>query len=269
MKNEIIVLEQLPIIRATLENLSVEIKEKVDRANNLIVNEDTVKEVKQVRADLNKEFNELESQRKAVKQAIMAKYDEFEEIYKENVSNLYKDADAQLKGKIDNVENQLKQEKIDELELFAKEHIEFNELDHIISFEDIGLNITLSASMKSLKEQILAFINKTLEDIKLIELEEYKDEILVEYKNSLNFADAKLKVIERHKQLEELQNKQKEVQLQIDDEARIIEKVEEITAPKEIIEDEDMLKVTFTIVAPKSKIVKLKEFLKENEIEYE
>ena len=269
MNNELIVLEQLPIIKATLENLSVEIKEKVDRANSLIVNEETVKEVKQVRADLNKEFNELESQKKAVKNAIMAKYDEFEEIYKENVSNLYKDADTQLKGKIDSVENQLKQEKIDELELFAKQHIEFNDLDHIISFEDIPLNVTLSASMKFLKEQVLAFINKTLEEIKLIELEEYKDEILVEYKNTLDFAKSKLAVVQRHKQLEELHNKQKEVQLQIDDEARIVEKVEEITAPKEIIEDEDILKVTFTITTTKSNLVKLKEFLKENEIDYE
>ena len=130
MNNELIVLEQLPIIRATLENLSVEIKEKVDRANSLIVNEDTVKEVKQVRADLNKEFNELESQRKAVKQAIMAKYDEFEEIYKENVSNLYKNADSQLKEKIDNVENQLKQDKIDELEMFANQYLPKDVAEH-------------------------------------------------------------------------------------------------------------------------------------------
>ena len=269
MKNEIIVLEQLPIIRATLENLSVEIKEKVDRANSLIVNEDTVKEVKQVRADLNKEFNELEAQRKQVKNAIMAKYDEFEEIYKENVSNLYKNADSQLKEKIDSVENQLKQEKIDELELFANEHFKFNDIDHIVSFENIGLNITLSASMKSLKEQIIAFCEKITNDLKLIEIEEYKDEILVEYKNSLNFADAKLKVIERHKQLEELQNKQKEVQLQIDDEARIIEKVEEITTPKEIIEDEDTITCTFTVTGTKDQIKQIKNLIVELGVEYE
>lgn len=275
-ENNLIVLEQLPIIKATLENLSVEIKSKVDKANSLIVNEDTVKEVKQVRADLNKEFNELENQRKAVKQAIMQKYDEFEEIYKENVSNLYKDADAQLKEKIDNVEYQLKREKTDELELFAKEHIEFNELDHIISFEDIPLNITLSASMKSLKEQILEFINKVSKDIELIKLEEYSDEILLEYSNNIkwskkvDFAQSKLNVLDRHKRLEELKNKQKDIQLQIDDDVKIVEKVENIIdAPKEIIDDSEVIEVSFKVKGTKEQIKQIKNLIIELGVDYE
>ena len=182
MNNELITIETLPVIKYHLEQLSTEIKEKVDRANNLVVNDETVKEVKQVRAELNKEFNELETQRKTVKQAIMQKYDEFEEIYKDNVSNLYKQADADLKEKIDNVENQLKQEKQEELELFAKEYFDINNIETIVNFDDIGLNITLSASMKSLKEQIIAFCEKISNDLKLIEVEKYKDEVLVEYK---------------------------------------------------------------------------------------
>ena len=123
--------------------------------------------------------------------------------------------------------------------------------------------------MKSLKEDILNYINKILEDIKLIELEEYKDEILVEYKNNKDFAKSKLEVISRHKQLEELQEKQKEIQLQIDNEAKIVEKVEEITIPKEIIEDDEILKVSFTIETTKSNIVELKNWLKERGIKYE
>lgn len=267
--NELIVVEQLPIIKYKLEQLSKEVKEKVDKANSLVVNDDTVKEVKQVRASLNKEFNELEEQRKKVKSAIMAKYDEFNEIYVENVSNLYKDADVQLKEKIDNVENQLKQEKIEELELFARQHFEFNNIDDIVNFDDIGLNITLSASMKSLKDQVLAFVEKVVNDLKLIELEEYKDEIMVEYKNTKDFTNSKLTVINRHKQLEELKNKQEEIQLQLDKDAKIIEKVEEITTPKEIIEDDEILKVSFTIETTKSNIVELKKWLKERGIKYE
>ena len=269
-KNELIVLEQLPIIKATLENLSVEIKEKVDRANSLVVNEDTVKEVKQVRANLTKEFNELEQQRKQVKSAIMTKYDEFEEIYKENVSNLYKQADLQLKEKIDNVENQLKQEKQEELELFAKEYFDVNGIDDIVCFDDIGLNVTLSASMKSLKEQIIAFCEKISSDLKLIELEEYKDEILIEYKNNLDFTKSKLDVIARHKQLEELQQRKQEQENIKQEEQKMVEKVEEIiTPPKEIINDEDTLTVTFTITDTKENIIKVREFMKKEGIKYE
>lgn len=268
MNNELIVVEQLPIIKATLEQLSIEIKEKVDRANNLIVNENTVKEIKQVRADLNKEFNELEAQRKAVKNAIMLPYEQFEEFYKVSVSNLYKNADAELKEKIDNVENQLKQEKKEELREFVKQHCEANKIH--IEFEQIGLNITLSASMKSLKEQALKFIEKIVSDLKLIDLEEYKDEILLEYnKNGFDFSKAKLDIMARHKQLEEIKKQQEEVQLQINDEAEVVEKVEEITTPKEIIEDDEMLTVTFTITDTKENIIKVREFMKEEGINYE
>lgn len=269
MNKELIVIEQLPIIKATLENLSTEIKEKVDRANSLIVNEDTVKEVKQVRADLNKEFNELELQRKAVKQAIMSKYDEFEEIYKENVSNLYKNADIELKSKIDNVENELKKEKQEEIELFAKEYFKANNIEDVVNFEDINLNITLSSSMKSLKEKTLEFVNKVVNDLKLIELEEYKDEILVEYKKNKDFTQSKLDVVTRHKMLEEIQKKQQEIQSQINDDAKVVEKVEQITTPKEIIEEEDLITVTFTITDTKEKIIKVREFMKEEGIKYE
>lgn len=269
MNSELITLEQLPVIKYKLEQLSVEIKEKVDRANSLVVNEDTVKDVKTVRAELNKEFNELETQRKQVKSAIMAKYDEFEEIYKEKVSNLYKKADAELKEKIDNVENQLKQEKEDELREFAKQYIDANDLQNIVTFDDIGLNITLSASMKSLKETILTFIKMVCTDLKLIELEEYKDEILLEYKNNFDFSKSKLDVITKHKQLEEIQKQQEIKKEQEKEEEKVVEKVEEIITPKEIIEDDEMLTVTFTITDTKENIIKVREFMKEEGINYE
>lgn len=270
MNNDLIVIEQLPIIKARLENLSVEIKEKVDRANSLIVNDETVKEIKQVRADLNKEFNELENQRKAVKQTIMSKYDEFEEIYKTNVSNLYKDADVKLKEKIDNVENQLKQEKEEELEMFASQYIETYSLGNILSFKDIPLNITLSASMKSLKEQVKAYIEDVSKDVDLINLEEYKEKILLQYmKNGFDFANAKLDVITRHKQLEEIKKKQEEVQLQINEDAKIVEKVEEITTPKEVIEDDEIIEVQFKLKGTKEQILRIKKIIIEMGLEYE
>lgn len=267
--NNLIVLEQLPIIKYHLEQLSIEIKEKIDRANSLYISEDTIKDVKKVRADLNKEFNELEMQRKQVKQAIMSKYDEFEEIYKENVSNLYKQADATLKEKIDNVENQLKLEKENELREFAEQHIIANHLEHNLMFEDIPLNITLSASVKSLKDHILAFIEMVKKDLQLISMEEYRDEIIIEYNKTFDFVDSKTIVVERHRQLEELKRKAATMEEMKLEEEKVVEKVEEVVAPKEIIEDTEVITVQFTITDTKEKIIKLRDYLKENEIHYE
>lgn len=264
---DLIILEQLPIIKYKLEQLSNDIKEKVDKATKLIVSEDTVKDVKQVRASLNKEFSELEEQRKAIKQAIMSKYDEFNEIYVEKVSNLYRDADAQLKEKIDNVENQLKNDKEVELRTFFYEYKETYHLD-FVEFEDIGLNITLSASMKSLKDQIKGFCEKVDKDIKIIQNDEYSDEIMLEYKNcNYDYQNAKLKVIERHKQLEEIAKQQEQKKELQEQEQQQLEVLKEIFIPKEVIEEDDLLEITFTIKTTKEKAKLVKQFLNDNEIE--
>lgn len=263
-ESKLIVIEQLPIIKSYLENLSVEIKEKVDRANSLVVNEETVKDVKQVRADLNKEFKELEEQRKQVKQAIMAKYDEFEVVYKENVSNLYKQADEDLKEKIDSVENELKLQKEMELREFAFEHINANNLQPVVKFDNFNLNITLSASMKSLKDQIIKYIEKVNNDMELIKMEEYSNEIFVEYCKTHDFVNSKKIVIQRHEEIKKIA--EKETQLQINDNAEIVEAVEEVIAPVEI---EEKIKVAFTITATKNQIRKLKTWLESEGIIYE
>ncbi len=265
--NELITLEQLPVIKYKLEQLSKEIKEKVDKVNNLVVNEETVKETKQLRAELNKEFAELESQRKMVKNAIMQKYDEFEDIYKECVSNLYKNADSLLKGKIDDVENQLKEDKKQELIDFFEEYKETYHLE-FINFDDIGLNITLSASMKSLKDQIKDFCEKIDKDIKLIEIDENKDKMMLEYlRNGYDYQKAKLTLLEEQRQLEELRKQLEQKQETDNQEEQVVEKVQEVIAPVKIIEEEELLEVTFTIKANTTQIRNLKQFLNNEGIE--
>ena len=91
--------------------LSTEIEEKVRIAKSLVCTEDTVKDIKATRADLNKQFKTLEEQRKQVKTAVLKPYEDFEESYKKYISNKFKSADTDLKSKIDEVESKLKDEK--------------------------------------------------------------------------------------------------------------------------------------------------------------
>ena len=273
---QIMVLEALPVIKTHLEKLSVEIKEKVDKSLSLVCTEDTVKDVKKVRAELNKEFQELEAQRKDIKSAIMDKYNEFEVIYKARVANLYNEADSSLKEKITNVEYQLKKEKEEELREFVEQHIISNAINEIITYDDIHLNVTLTASMKSLKEQALSFIEGVRKTVALINLEEYKDEIMVEYKNNLDYFKSKEVVITRHKQIEEMQKRQEELARKKAEEEKVIEVVEEIieeeiTAPElveEEVEEQQMMVVAFQVTATVEQIRELKQWLKERNIQY-
>lgn len=267
MENELITVDSLPVIRYHLEQLSLEVKAKTEKINDLVVTEDTYKETRKLRADLNKEFKELEAQRIAVKNAIMEKYNEFEKVYYECVKSVYNKADSELKEKINNVEDKLRGEKEAELREFARQQFNSKDIENIVTFENIGLNITISGSMKSFKEKIVEFADKVEADVNLIEEEEYRDEILLEYKDTLDFTQAKTKVIERKKELEKIQLQQEFKEDKKALEQTVIDQVDEITAPVEI--DEELYTVSFRITGSKENIRKIRDFIIELGLEYE
>lgn len=272
---ELIVVKQLPIIQEQLKQLSEEIDEKVNSAKGLVCTEETVKEVKQVRADLNKEFKDLESQRKLVKEQVLAPYLQFEEVYKQYVSDKYKSADIELKNKIDTIENELKAKKEQEIKDYFEEYKTARNID-FVTYEQAKINVTLAASMKSLKEQAKAFIDKVVDDLNLIETQEHKAEILVEYKQSLNVSQAITIVTNRFKAIEEEKRKQEEFVKEAS-KAVIIEAKDNPYTPQnqEILQapvketQEDILTLKFTVKGTRTKLKALKEFLENGGYDYE
>lgn len=272
--NDIVRIETMPKVFEQLEMIGKYIDEQVKDIDILECNEDNKNEIKSRRAEINNTLKLLDDKRKEIKNTLLEPYEIFNEKYEKECKGKLLSASEILKSKIDSIEEQQKKEKKEELELFAKEHFTFNNIEDIVNFNDIGLNITLSASMKSLKEQVLKFCEKISNDIKLIELEEYKEEILLEYKNNLDLTKSKLNVLNRHKQLEEIRKKEEEKQLMFDEEDKIVEVVEEvieeeITAPVEIIEDEDIIEVQFKVRGTKEQIKEIKRLIIELGVDYE
>lgn len=282
MKEGLIVIKQLPQIEEHLKDLSTEIDKKVKDAKSLICTEESVKTIKQVRADLNKEFKELEIQRKAVKEQILEPYVQFEEVYKTYISDKYEEADIDLKQKIDSTEKELKNKKEQEIKDYFEEYKTANNID-FINYEQANINVTLTASKKSLKEQAKKFIDEIVDDLKLIETQEGKEEILVEYKRNLNVSKSIQEVANRHKLLEEekkrqeeLKNKQlEEAQRQADMSIKTQEVATKnaldnfvIEAPK-IEEQEEILTLKFKVRGTRSKLRELKRFLEDGGYDYE
>ena len=282
MTENLIVIKQLPQIEEHLKDLSTEIDVKVNNAKKLVCTEETVKTVKQVRADLTKDFKNLEEQRKTVKEQILAPYMQFEEIYKTYVSNRYKEADIDLKQKIDSTENELKKQKENEIKDYFEEYKTANNID-FINYEQANINVTLTASKKSLKEQAKKFIDEIVDDLKLIETQECKEEILVEYKQNLNVSKSIQEVANRHKQLEEEKKKQEELKnKQLEEAQRQADmsiKTQEVAtknaldnfvieAPK-IEEQEEILTLKFKVRGTRSKLRELKRFLEDGGYDYE
>lgn len=200
--NSLIVVKQLPVIEEQLRTIKANIESKVAGVLALECTEGTVKAIKVLRSDLNKDFKDLEDRRKLVKNKILEPYEAFEAVYKECVTDIFKGADTELKKRIDEVENNLKFERRKEIEAYFNEYAASKGID-FVGFFDAHINVTLSASKKSLQEQATAFIDRICDDLKLIDTQDYKEEILVEYKKALNVSAAITEVCARHKAIEE------------------------------------------------------------------
>lgn len=266
---ELIIIKQLPQIEEHLKELSLEVEEKVKNATSLVCTEENVKAIKQIRADLNKEFKEVEQQRKAVKERILAPYMQFEEVYKTYISDKYKVADNDLKTKIDLTENELKAKKEQEIKEYFEEYKTANNID-FITYGQARINVTLSASMKSLKEQVKQFIDKIVDDIKLIETQEHKAEILVEYKQTLNVSNAITTVVNRFRAVEEEKTRQEQkIIIESNEKHEITEEsykqLENVFNKKE----EKTYTITFTVTGTAVKLKQLKQYLLDGGYQYE
>lgn len=203
MENDLIVVKQLPVIEEQLRRVKASVAKRVVEALSLVCTEDTYKDVKKERAALNKEFQELEARRREVKKAILAPYEAFEALYKECVSDIFTRADDELRKKIAAVEGGLKDAKRAEVLAFYNEYREsVNIPADLVPFERAQINITMSDSVKKLRERAAAFLEGIANDLRMIETLEYRDEVLVEYAKTLSAPQAALIVDERHKRME-------------------------------------------------------------------
>lgn len=274
----LIVVKQLPIIEEQLKGLSVVIDEKVANALSLVVNDDTVKEVKTVRADLNKDFKVLEDQRKMVKEKVLKPYQEFEDIYKTYVSEKFKKANSELKDKIDEVEAEQKRIKAEEVSEYYTEYAVSQDLEWICTdlyYNMANINVTLSASMKSLKEQAKAFIDKVKDDLALIDTQEHKVEILVEYKRSLNVSNAITTITDRFQKEEDEKKRLEELKARQEEQAKVVEKVEAVATPvmapvvETPQEEVKLYNMSFKVVGTLEELKGVKEYLEKAGVKYE
>ena len=280
MSNEIIVVKQLPVIEQQLAQIKAKVTERVSAVTKLICTEETVKEIKKARTELNAEFKAWEDKRKEVKTAVMSPYEQFEAVYKDCISDSYKAADKDLKQKIDEVEQELKNKKAAEVKSYFEEYLASKEIA-FVTYEQAGINVTLSASLKSLKEQAKNFIDRIVSDLALIEtFTDLKAEILVEYKKSLNVSDAITGVKARTKAVQEEQARQEAEAEKRAAEAQRVEAIKAaipeapaaVEAPTEQTAapaPEQKFCIRFTVKGTKEQLIALKKFLNEGGYIYE
>jgi hypothetical protein len=190
MKNQI-KLVQSPVITHKLQEAGKEVSKRIDELelDKQIATVETVKSLKDLRAELNKELADFESQRKLIKEGVNNPYNEFETVYKAEIAEKYKAAIDLLKDKIAFVEDKVKSDKKKSIESYFNELCVFEKID-FITFDKLGIEINLSTTEKKYKEQIFEYITKVVDDLNLIKSTDFEAEILTEYKSSLNASKA-------------------------------------------------------------------------------
>lgn len=275
---DIIVLEQLPIIKQKLKELSNEIEEKLKNAENLVVTEENYKEIKSIRANLNKEFQELEDRRKEIKEQILEPYMQFDQDYKNLIANKYKLTDSTLKDKINKCEDNVKKRKEENIIEYFNELVTSKHLEDCVSFEDLNISVGLSDTETKLRKLIDEKIEKIDTDITLITTNEDSEVaglILNEYLKCWNYAQAKLTALNIIRVEKENQEKLAKRMEQQEKEKSIVETVDkvvdnspEIVIPELIKPVEELYSATFVVEGTKEQLIGLREYMNENNIKF-
>ncbi|WP_454988525.1 DUF1351 domain-containing protein [Capnocytophaga sputigena] len=296
MNEELITLKQPPIIiYEQIKAVGQQIEAKIAELNldNQLVTDETLKSAKNTRTMLRKELDDFETQRKYIKEQVNAPYEAFEKAYKEHIKVHYDKADSTLKSKIDEVQNRLISDKSARIKDYFTELCQSQNIDFLI-FERLPLNITLNASDKSLKEQVAGFVGEVTKSLQLIESlnepDEFKAEMLTEYKKTLDVTraiqNAQYRKQQREAELQRIEERRAAAeQARLAAEARAREtaplqapaQVNEVQpaalvqpeAVQEAVQDYDneIVQATFTVAGTMKQLQALKQYIISNNIQ--
>lgn len=275
--NEIIKVQTLPDVFYKLEKVGEYIDKELKKLEEFNCDEASKKEIKNIKKGIDDVLKNFESRRIEIKKQILEPYEIFNKKYEEEVKTKLENASAKFSEKIKEIELEQRNNINANLKMFADEYIISENLENIVSYEDIPIKVNISSSEKKLKEEIVNFLEKVSSDINLISLESnYQDEIMYEYKkNGFDFVKAKTLVVSREKEKEEQQRVIEERKNKIQQDNSVVEKVVEneelLSSPREIIENEEnkIYNISFTIKATKEQIIKLKSFMESEGIIYD
>lgn len=206
----LIAVTQLPVIEERLREVKATVEAAVAEAKSLIATEDTIQAVKTRRAELNKQFEALEKQRKAVKEQIMAPYNQFEKVYKECISGPFTDADKSLKATVDSFQNEVKEKTMQKLkdyyaELCAAERIDWLPFMRAMEIGNIKVGMTdaKKSNPQALKDKLANVVATVAVAISGIQKMDDSAEIMAEYKITLDVGKAVANVQERKRKVQE------------------------------------------------------------------
>ena len=263
----------------TADTIKQKWQRSAEEALAMVCTADTIKTVKAKRAELEKEFTDLEERRKAVKAALLRPYEEvLLPIYRECVLDLHDSAKSAYDNKINAVESEVKRLCEEGLrryfdELCAIHHLEW------LPYEQAGIKVDLSSAKAKtpakLRRQLEDFVSQVSSSVDQINLLEDADEVMVEYQKTLDIVKAMGDVRDRRRRTEEQRTVREARNTALEQESKMVRRVEALAPvvmekpsgpdPGQIIP-----RCAFTLInATRAQLLRVKKFLDMEGIQYE
>ena len=269
------------------DELKAEISKKMQDYKTLVFTEETIKDAKKDRADLNKLKNAFDDERKRIKKLCMDPYNRFESQVKE-ITSLIEEPIRLIDSQIKEVEQQKKEQKRKEVEeLFGSIGFQlFVTLDKI--WDDKWLNATVSLS--KIEEQMKSRMYQIGEDVATIQrLPEFSFEAMEVYKSTLNLSMA----IQEGQMLSDIQKRKKEheealARKKAEEETRMPDFIPENTSEfvdtspvpdanaiergdessSREVSPEELIQLDFRVWGTKEQLMALRNYMKENGLKF-
>lgn len=248
-------------IEFNFEELKAELTKGLEKYQNLTFTEETIKDAKETKANLNKFKEAIETRRKEIKKLCMKPYEAFEVKIKE-LTALIDEPIKTISDQLQNFEDKRINEKAEEIKNFYDENI--GNLSNILPLEKIYNQKWLNSTYKleKIQAEILETIAKVNGDLRVIADLKLESDLELQVKDTyLQTLDFSMAMAEKNR-LENLKKAINELEPQTECEPEIIEEPAPITAETKIYYRE------FWVKGTKNQLIKLSEFLKNNGIEY-
>ena len=257
----------VPVTITNYEELKKELIEKTNLYKSIVYTEETIKDAKTDRANLNKLEKAINDEKIRVKNQFLKPYEDFETKCKELMA-MVKDASTNIDNQIKTFESKQDEEKVEKIGKIFDEYVgEYKDLVEFGTiFNDRWLNKTFT--LKKVEEDIAHIFSKLKMDLGTIEGQIEDPTLLKQVKDfyfqnidkvdvlSLSLNE-KNRILENQAKIEKLENDTKE----------LAEELKEENA--ELVAERNTFTFDFRIHATKEQLTKLKAFLVENNIKVE
>lgn len=279
-EQSLIVVSQLPEIQENLRQLLDSWEQRAADAASMICTEETVQSLKDMRAEMRKEFQAADSVRKAAKEKYLAPWNAVEATFKECVKDAFTRADESLKSTINGFEMELKQKCYDDLkiwytELIQAEHIDFLTLDQAMALA--GVKIVLDDAKRNtprrLQDAVANVVSKIALNLEDISKMDDAPEIMAEFKLCLDLGRAvanvqgRKRLVQAEKEAAEARRTAQEREKAAEEKVRAV--APPVAQPKAQAADRVFEKYTFTVYnCTRSQLIRVRDFLKQEGINY-